>query len=150
MEKHSYNIHVIWNKDRRGTVCSPELARGEDRNCIEVATPPEFPKGIPGVWSPEHLFTAAISSCFMTTFLAVAENSNFQFTHFECMSEGILEDVNGRPELTEVIVRPLVSVKEQDRDHALRVLKKAESVCIISHAVRANIVVVPALMTREG
>lgn len=145
MEKHSYRIEVIWNKDRRGMICSPELARGADRNCIEVATPPEFPKGIPGVWSPEHLFTAAISSCFMTTFLAIAENSKVPFTHFECKAEGVLEDVDGRPELTEIIVRPLVSVKEQDRDRALRVLKKAESACIISHAVRAKIVVIPEL-----
>ncbi len=42
---------------------------------IEVATPPEFPKGIAGIWSPEHLLVAAVSSCLMTTFLAVAENS---------------------------------------------------------------------------
>lgn len=44
-------------------------------NCIEVATPPEFPKGIPGMWSPEHLFTAAVSGCLMTTFLSIAEKS---------------------------------------------------------------------------
>jgi organic hydroperoxide reductase OsmC/OhrA len=49
---------------------SPEL-----NNKIEVATPPQFPKGVQGIWSPEHLFTAPVNSCFMTTFLAIAENS---------------------------------------------------------------------------
>jgi organic hydroperoxide reductase OsmC/OhrA len=60
--------------DRKGKLCSPELSK-ENGPCIEVATPPEFPKGMPGIWSPEHLFTAAVSSCLMTTFLAIAENS---------------------------------------------------------------------------
>jgi len=45
----------------------PELNK-DAGSFIEVATLPEFPKGIPGIWSPEHLFTAAVSSCLMTTF----------------------------------------------------------------------------------
>lgn len=64
MEKHQYNVDLTWVADRKGIISSPEL-----HDKLEVATPPEFPKGIEGVWSPEHLFTAAVSSCFMTTFL---------------------------------------------------------------------------------
>src|SRR3954467_8042989 len=87
MEAHFYNVNIAWNKDRRGMMCSPEFARnGTDHNCIEVATPPEFPKGIAGLWSPEHLFTAAVNSCFMTTFLAIAENSKLEFKSFTCQA----------------------------------------------------------------
>ncbi|GGD41483.1 hypothetical protein GCM10011514_01890 [Emticicia aquatilis] len=75
MEPHYFNVNLSWISDRKGEVSSPEL---EDK--IEVATPPPFPKGIEGVWSPEHLLTAAVNSCFMTTFLAVAENSNLNFS----------------------------------------------------------------------
>jgi len=46
---------------------------------LDVATPPQFPKGIERVWSPEHLFTAAVNSCLMTTFLSIAENSKLEF-----------------------------------------------------------------------
>ena len=70
MESHFYNVDVNWNTDRKGVMCSPELNL-ETGSCIEVATPPQFPKGIPGIWSPEHLFTAAVSSCLMTTFLSI-------------------------------------------------------------------------------
>lgn len=51
MEPHYYNVDVNWSKDRKGIMCSPELSQsaGETNNCIEVATPPEFPKGIPGI-----------------------------------------------------------------------------------------------------
>lgn len=54
MEAHHYNVEVTWNNERKGMMCSPELNSPEGGNgCIEVATPPQFPKGIPGIWSPE-------------------------------------------------------------------------------------------------
>ena len=85
MERHQYTVDIHWDKDRRGIMCSPELTVSQTGNgCIEVATPPQFPKGVAGIWSPEHLFTAAVSSCFMTTFLAIAENSKLDFKSFDC------------------------------------------------------------------
>lgn len=68
MEAHNYNVNLTWTGDRKGTLSSLEL-----HSSIEVATPPQFPKGIEGVWSPEHFYRAAISSCLMTTFLSIAE-----------------------------------------------------------------------------
>jgi hypothetical protein len=46
---HQYNVNLKWNAERVGEVSSPEL-----RSKIEVATPPQFPKGVEGIWSPEH------------------------------------------------------------------------------------------------
>src|SRR5207249_4571009 len=98
-------------------MCSPELNR-DANSCIEVATPPEFPKGIPGIWSPEHLFTAAVSSCLMTTFLAVAENSKFAFSNFSSKSKGKLEQVEGKFLMIEIILEPthtIADVKDRER-----------------------------------
>jgi organic hydroperoxide reductase OsmC/OhrA len=84
--EHNYEVNLHWKQDRKGEVSSPVL-----NDKIEVVTPPEFPKGIEGSWSPEHLFTAAVSSCLMTTFLAVAENSKLDFVSFDCKANGKLE-----------------------------------------------------------
>lgn len=75
MEAHKYLVNLEWSMDRKGEISSPVLDQK-----IEVATPPEFPKGMPGIWSPEHLFTAAVSSCFMTTFLAIARTQIWNFS----------------------------------------------------------------------
>ncbi len=40
---------------------------------LEIATPPEFPGGLAGYWSPEELLVAATASCFVLTLAAVAE-----------------------------------------------------------------------------
>jgi peroxiredoxin-like protein len=145
MEAHYYNVNINWNTDRKGVMCSPEL-NGESSSCIEVATPPEFPKGIPGIWSPEHLFTAAVSSCLMTTFFAIAENSKLVFTSFNCTSKGKLEQVEGKFLMTEILLEPVVTITdEKDRERAERVLQKSEAACLISNSIKSKIIMIPTI-----
>lgn len=151
MEPHYYNIDISWNADRRGMMCSPELNinNNEGNTCIEVATPPEFPKGIPGIWSPEHLFTAAVSSCLMTTFLAIAENSKLDFIDFKCRSKGKLEQVDGKFIMSEIILEPIVTISdEKDRERAEKVLQKSESACLISNSIKSNVIMISTVDVR--
>ena len=138
MEAHYYNVDISWKNDRKGEMSSPELLQS-----IEIATPPQFPKGIEGIWSPEHLFTAAVSSCLMTTFLAIAENSKLEFENFECKSKGKLGQVEGKFLMTEVILEPVVTIKnESDREKAEKVLQKSEANCLISNSVKSKITMI--------
>lgn len=135
MERHSYNVSLKWLNDRKGEMLSPEL---NDR--IEVATPPEFEKGMPGIWSPEHLYTASVLSCFMTTFLAIAEYSKLEFESFDCSAEGILEKVEGKYLMTEIFLKPQVKISDMDkRDRAERILEKAEAACLISNSIKTKV-----------
>ena len=148
MDVHYYNVDISWNKERKGIMCSPELkisATNKD-GCIEVATPPEFPKGIPGIWSPEHLFTAAVSSCLMTTFLAIAENSKLEFISFYCSSKGKLEKVDGKYLMTEIELLPEVVISnDKDRERAERILQKSEAACLISNSIRSKVMMKPLI-----
>lgn len=140
MEKHHYNVDIEWQEDRKGMMCSPELKEEGNTHCIEIATPPEFPKGMPNIWSPEHLFTASVSSCLMTTFLAIAENSKLNFSGFSCKSKGILERVDGKYLMTEIILKPTVTIKdEKDHDRAERIVQKSEAACLISNSIKSKI-----------
>lgn len=133
---HNYQVNLTWLSARKGEMTSPEL-----KDKIEVATPPQFPKGMEGIWSPEHLFTAAINSCFMTTFLAVAENSKLEFKEFRCDASGKLEQVEGKYLMTEVTLKPvLVLANEADRERANRILEKSEKACLISNSVKAKVI----------
>lgn len=150
MEKHYYNVDVNWSTDRKGNLCSPEINQFNTENkCIEVATPPEFPKGISGIWSPEHLFTAAVSSCLMTTFLSIAENSKLEFTSFSCKSKGVLEQVDGKFLMSEIILEPTVTITdEKDRERAERVLQKSEAACLISNSIISKITMISTINTQ--
>ncbi|MEQ8547121.1 MAG: OsmC family protein [Cyclobacteriaceae bacterium] len=140
METHYYNVDIKWESTRKGVICSPELNR-KSGVCIEVATPPEFPQGIEGIWSPEHLFVGAISSCLMTTFLAIAENSSLAFTSFTCPATGKLERVDGKLMISEIVLKPTVVIHNEDqRDRTIRIVKKAEDACLISNSVKSKII----------
>ncbi|WP_266367293.1 OsmC family protein [Tellurirhabdus rosea] len=143
MEAHTYEVDLAWQHDRLGKLSSPVL-----RQTLEVATPPEFPKGMPGIWSPEHLLVAAVSSCLMTTFLAIAENSKLAFEQFDCRAVGTLETVEGRWMVSEVRLFPTVVVAHpNDLEKAGRVLAKAEKACLISNSVRSQITMNPVFQT---
>lgn len=128
---------------------SPELHNMTPGNgSIEVATPPQFPNGIEGIWSPEHLYTAAVSSCFMTTFLAIAENSKLNFKGFSCSASGKLEMVDRKFYMTEVHVKPTVTLcDEEDRERTLKILEKTERSCLISNSITAKVFMEPVVQT---
>ena len=86
MEAKEYQVDLEWKENKIGEISSPIL-----NDKISVATPPQFTGGVEGIWSPEHLFTAAVNSCFMTTFLAIAEKSRLSFKAFTCQAKGKLE-----------------------------------------------------------
>jgi peroxiredoxin-like protein len=143
---HLYDVDLKWTDTRKGVMSSAIL-----NETIEVATPPEFTKGITGVWSPEHLFVAAINSCLMTTFLAIAENSKLEFTGFTCSSTGKLEKVNGKFIIAEVILRPVITLKsENDRERAERIIAKAEAECFISNSAKSKITLQPAFRSEPS
>ncbi|GAB4230226.1 MAG: hypothetical protein Tsb0034_02030 [Ekhidna sp.] len=149
MEPHYYNVDINWNSDRMGVMCSPELNK-DHNSCLEVATPPEFPKGIPGIWSPEHLFTASVSSCLMTTFLAIAENFKLDFENFSCQSRGKLERVDGRLVMSEITLYPVVSIhNESQHELALKVLAKSEKACLISNSIKSKVIMQPKIEVLE-
>ena len=135
MDAHFYNVEINWKEGRKGEMSSPELSEK-----MEVATPPQFPNGVENIWSPEHLFTSAVASCLMTTFLSIAENSRLEFVDFKCKSTGKLEQVDGKFLMTEILLEPTVTiVNEADKEKAERVLQKSEAACLISNSIKSKV-----------
>ena len=131
--QYTYTTEVEWSGERRGDLSAPDLPN------LEVDAPPEF-KGHEGVWTPEHLFVAAVNSCFMTTFLAIAENSKLEFVSFSAGAKGKLEKLDGRGFImTEVVMRPKLRVcHARDVERAGRILDKAEKSCLISNSIKTE------------
>ncbi len=142
MEPHIYTINIIWQEGRMGIMNSDEInsPAPNTQGSLQVATPPPFNGGVEGIWSPEHLYTAAIGSCLMTTFLAIAENSKLSYSGFACKTSGKLEQVEGKFLMTEVLLEPVITItNEADKERAERIIQKSESACLISNSVKAKI-----------
>jgi peroxiredoxin-like protein len=140
-EEHTYNVNLSWKEGRIGTLRSPEL--NEE---IEVATPPDFEGGVEGIWSPEHLFLSSVSSCFMTTFVAIAEYSKLSFEDLQVKATAKLGKVDGKFEVTEIRLKPeLLIGEEKFTDKARRIMEKAEQACLITRSIKTKIIFEPTV-----
>jgi organic hydroperoxide reductase OsmC/OhrA len=66
----------------------------EVKPLINFSAPPEF-QGQARIWTPEHFFTSAIATCFITTFQAIAAHSKFGAHALEVSVEGQMEKTEG-------------------------------------------------------
>lgn len=135
MDKHSYQVSLNWTEGRKGIMSSDVLPTK-----IEVATPPEFANGVSGIWTPEHLFTSSVLSCFMTTFLAIAEYSKLEFEAFDCNAEGILDKIEGKYQMTEINLTAKLKINDLEKaEKAERILHKSEAACLISNSIKTKV-----------
>ncbi len=141
---HYYQTSVHWKKDRIGEITAPGIPT------VEVATPPEFNKGVPGIWSPEHLFIASANVCLMTTFLAISENSGLEFISYSCKASGKLERVDRAFMITEITLEPeIVLPAGGSVEKAERLIQKSEANCLISNSMKTKIHLVPKISVKE-
>ncbi|HLU81068.1 MAG TPA: OsmC family protein [Flavobacteriaceae bacterium] len=141
-QTHFYEVNILWKKGRTGELSSPVLNR-----TIECATPPEFPNGVPGIWSPEHVYAAAINSCFMTTFLAIAENSRVEFEGYECKTNIKLELIDRKYLITQAEISPKVKLVNPDqKDKMLRVIEKTKENCLVTNSMKTEVILNPEIL----
>ena len=121
----------------------PGLPDGEVcfRN-IAVGSPPEF-KGEPDVWTPEELLVGSLNTCIMLTFLSLAQARGLTPAAYESEAEGLLENVEGKFRITEMTVRPHVTVKgEGELERAREIMERAEGECCISNSVKSKVKII--------
>jgi peroxiredoxin-like protein len=112
---------------------------------MEFSAPPEF-RGEAGFWSPEHFLMAAVASCFITTFHAIAEISRFDFESLNISAEGVVEKGQEGYAFTHIVLRPHLTIrKEADRQRAARLLEKTERSCLVSHSLKSEVRMEPMI-----
>jgi organic hydroperoxide reductase OsmC/OhrA len=132
---HYYEVNLLWNSAKQGTLSCPKMP-----GKIEDAATPEFPKGIKERWTPEHLFIAAISSCLMSTFLIVADNSKLEFISFESNAIGKIEKVDGLFAVTEIQLKPKLTIlSTQKETMAKRAIEMSEKALAIANSIKTKI-----------
>lgn len=107
---------------------------------IEAGAPPEF-HGREGVWTPEHLFVAALNSCYVLTLLAIAEVSKVALVSLSSSAKGKLAKVQGGGyQVTEIVVKPtVVLASATDLARMPRILEKAKENCFVSNSIKSAI-----------
>lgn len=141
---YSYRTTAHWTEHTQGIVEAEAIPR-----TINFAAPPEF-GGEPGLWTPEHLLLASVSTCYVATLRAVAEASRLRFSSLQLTAEGTIEKQEGGFRFTRIQLRPVVTIdKEDERERMGRLLEKAERVCLVSRSLACATVLEPKIVVQE-
>jgi peroxiredoxin-like protein len=129
VKAHRFPVSIEWQEGRLTTARSP------GKPDLEVATPPEFKGGIPGVWSPEDLLVGATAACYTVTLLAVAERKGIELLGLKVDGTGHVELRNdGRFGFVAIELVATVEVDATQRQAAERAARYAKDVCLVSGA----------------
>jgi organic hydroperoxide reductase OsmC/OhrA len=112
---------------------------------IRVSSPPEF-KGEDGVWTPEHFFVAAVDSCTMMTFLALARRQGLVVMKYSSQATGVLEFLEGKYSFSKVTLEPHIFVEHiEDIRKAKDLLNEAHRTCLIANSIRSEVTIEPTV-----
>jgi organic hydroperoxide reductase OsmC/OhrA len=123
------------------------VAAGEDIGTIAIssddlpslpAAPPREFDGPGDRWSPETLLVAAVASCLVLTFRAVARASGVSWTSLSCAVDGTLDHVDKTTAFTRFDIHARLTIPTTtDAGRARTALEKAERNCLISNSLKA-------------
>ena len=135
---HNFTVDIEQTEGLRGKTQPRGVEQG-----LNFSVPPAF-GGPGGEWTPEHFFAAGINTCIMATFLSIAQNSKFDVRGYRASATARMESTPEGLRMTQVELKPEVTVgTEEDKERALRMLEKAESMCPISNSTTAKIIFQP-------
>ena len=130
---HHYKTTASASNDSPIELTSPGL------EALESAGPAEF--GGPGdLWSPETLLSAAIADCFVLSFRAVARAAKLEWLNITCDVDAVLDKVERVTQFTEFHQTVVLEVPAgTDEAKAMRMLEKAEHVCLITNSLTGTV-----------
>lgn len=141
---YQFKNSIAMTTSRRGSMTNAGHA------AVEIGSPPEF-KGAPDVWCPEELLIGGVNTCLMLTFLAYAKHRRIEVARCESSAEATVENVDGKYRVTRIVVRPAISLHNEDEiPKAAEVLKCAKEDCFISNSVTAAIELAPKFDVTEA
>jgi peroxiredoxin-like protein len=106
---------------------------------LRSAPPTDF-DGPGDAWSPEHLLLAAVETCVMFTFRAIAQASKFDFLSLDLSGSGTVDRKDGATRFTEIILKPRLTLpKDADPERARRMLEKGKKACLVTESLSVSV-----------
>jgi organic hydroperoxide reductase OsmC/OhrA len=152
---HEYRATVTWKRESGATFTDQRYSRGHTWAFDGGITVPgsssphsvKLPYSVAEAVDPEEAFVAALSSCHMLTFLALASNKGFVVDSYEDSAIGHLEkNAGGKLAITRVELHPKIiygGAKQPTPADLEWLHDKAHRECFIANSVTTEVRVAP-------
>jgi len=144
MPTHEFTARLTWQRTDAGGG-THEVAF-EGRPSLSVAAAPQY-RGDPSRLNPEELFVAALASCQLLTYLALAPRAGVTVLAYDDRPSGTLTMVEKRMRMAEVVLRPRITIDAAtDEAKARALVETAHAGCFIANSVRTSVRLEPEIV----
>ncbi len=132
-EFQNFDVRLTWTGGKSGDVMV------KHKPTIRIGTPPGS-EGEDKFHSPEDLFVASATACYMSGFVEFTKKMHISFKSFECNSTGKLESVGRSYEITRIDMRARVVVESESLKGKIeRALELAAKYCFVGNSMKCPI-----------
>ena len=117
------------------------IAFKNGQDVLAASASPTY-KGDADKADPEDMLVAALSSCHMLSFLAIAAKKKLTVNSYQDDAVGFLENEGGKLWITRVILRPKVAI-DTDAETLSHIHHLAHEACFIANSVKTEVTVEP-------
>lgn len=104
---------------------------------LHVGVPKEF-GGTTNDLSPEDLFLAAVTNCFIATFKVICEKNEYDYSQIKIDSE-LVVDKNERKRLSFTKVNLDIYIKNADESRLEKIIKLTKNNCLVHNSIKTEI-----------
>jgi organic hydroperoxide reductase OsmC/OhrA len=144
--QHRFEARLTWRKGGEGVAAGNHRVELAGRPPLEMSAAPQY-RGDPSRLNPEELFVAALASCQALTYLALAGRAGVDVLAYEDRAEGTLAIADKKMRMTEVVLRPRITVAPgTDEAKARDLVEAAHAGCFIANSVACAVRTEPELV----
>ncbi len=126
-EPREFDVSVRWNIEQNH---GEAMVKGQPP--IRVGRPPEN-------LTPEHLVVAAVTTCFVNSFVYFTKKMHIEFKSIVADGTGVLERVGRSFEITRITVRATAVISEEDLRHRMeRALELGAKYCFVGNSLKSK------------
>lgn len=142
-ESRLFKQKAIWRGGKAGEVVSPGMPT--------ILTDGQIQSGSIRHHTPEDLLVAAVTTCFMNSFITFIEKMQIEVKSFEVEGQGLLEKVDRSFEITRVTLRSMVMIGSEDiRGKVERALELGAKYCFVANSLKASFEHQDEIIVKEG
>jgi organic hydroperoxide reductase OsmC/OhrA len=143
---HRFEAALRWERGGEGGAAVNHTVVFADRPPLAMSAPPAF-RGDAARVSPEELFVASVASCQLLTYLALAARAGLTVERYEDRPSGTLAMADRRMRMTEVCLRPRITLAAgSDASKARSLVDAAHDACFVASSITADVRIEPEVV----
>ena len=143
-------ITQLWEGSTAQGVDGESTAFAAGKPPLPTSTDPSF-GGDGGCWNPEDLYGAALSTCFMYTFLALARKVRIDVRRYEDQVDLELVTEDKRTRIQRATLSPTIQLAPGSSANKARAMfEKSHKYCVIANSSAVEIILAPVFVVQAA